>query len=105
MYSNEKGFTIIEIIAVVIIIGILTAIALPRFIGVQDDAEENVCEGNVATMNVQLERYYHENGAFPADADAFAAFLANAAYFPDGAPTCPGGSYTYTAASGRVAMD
>ena len=106
--KHEKGFTIIEVLAVVVILGILTAIALPRFIGVTDDANQNVCDGNIATTNVQLERIYHETSNFPGDVGStyadLAAFVADTDYFPDGAPACPL-SGTYTLAGGRVTCD
>jgi prepilin-type N-terminal cleavage/methylation domain-containing protein len=109
MYKGyERGFTIIEVLAIIVILGILTAIALPRFIGVTGDANQNVCDGNVATINAQLERVYHETGYFPGDASSsyadLAAFYADTDYFPDGAPRCPLGG-TYTLAGGRVTCD
>ncbi len=95
--KHEEGFAIIEVLAVAIILGILTSIALPRFLSVKDDAEDSVCECNLATIDAQLERHYRENGSFPA---SLAALTGDSNYFPDGMPKCPEGG-TYEIQSGR----
>lgn len=43
--KNEKGFTLIEIIAVIIIMGILAAVAVPKFFSMQDDAKRAAVDG------------------------------------------------------------
>ena len=48
---NQKGFTLIEIIAVLVILGILAAVAVPRFINLQDEARRSALQ-TVATATV-----------------------------------------------------
>lgn len=42
---NEKGFTLIELVMVIVILGILAAVAVPRFVDLQGDARNSVASG------------------------------------------------------------
>lgn len=43
--NNQKGFTLIELVVVIVILGILSAFAVPKFVNMQDDAKEAVADG------------------------------------------------------------
>lgn len=48
MKRNQKGFTLIEIIAVLVILGILAAIAIPKYFDLQDEAKQKALNGALA---------------------------------------------------------
>ncbi len=54
---NIKGFTLIELMVVVVIIGILAAIALPNFFSIQDRAKETEIKSNVHAIQLAVEGY------------------------------------------------
>jgi len=104
--KNEKGFTLIEVLLVVVIIGILAVIALPRIIGSKAEAEDNACRANLQVIRTQLEKYRFLDGTtaapYPTD---LATFIGLSDYFPAGAKTrCPRDNvaYTYSSTSGSV---
>jgi len=48
---KRAGFTMIELIFVIVILGILSAVALPKFIGVSEQAKAGKCKAFVGTLN------------------------------------------------------
>ena len=99
--KREFGFTLVELMVVVLILGALAFVAIPRIGESADSAKDNACETNVDLLNSQLELNYAQGNGWPADLDALTS---NTSLFPDGAPECPHGTaYVYDATSHRVA--
>jgi general secretion pathway protein G len=65
----RSGFTLVEILIVVIILGILAAIVIPEFTDASGQARESSLRSNLQTMRSQIELYQvQHNDAFPGDA-------------------------------------
>jgi general secretion pathway protein G len=97
---GRSGFSLLELLAVVTIMGILVVIAVPR---VSLHASRAKIESNKqykGDLNAAVERYYFETGAFPSDLSV----LANTEYYPADIPNCPvdNTEYVIDATSHRV---
>jgi general secretion pathway protein G len=67
--KREEGFTLIELMIVIAVLGILAGIAIPRFSGVQEKAEDTNITSMAGTLRNAMEMYYASNGNYPASGD------------------------------------
>jgi type IV pilus assembly protein PilA len=65
--KQDEGFTLVELIVVIVIIGILAAIAVPSFLGQTNRAREAEGIASVGTLNKAQQAFYLQNGRFAAD--------------------------------------
>jgi len=64
MNNMRRGFTMIELIFVIVIIGILAAVAIPKLSATRDDAKVSACMQDISTLLTDLSSYYTSQGAF-----------------------------------------
>lgn len=95
--KKQAGFTLVEVMLVVILISILAAIVIPRFTVSSMRAKVQSCEMNRAIVNKQVETYFFVEGTWPLP--DMTDIKANVNYFPDGIPTCPVDLSSYTLAA------
>ena len=81
----EKGFTLVELLIVVIILAILAAIIVPQFSASTNDAKAAALQSNLANMRSAIEFYYQEHGEYPGANIATGATCVNGAAVTQGA--------------------
>jgi prepilin-type N-terminal cleavage/methylation domain-containing protein len=92
--SRASGFTLIEIMIVVAIIGILAAIAVPNFKTARDNAQRQACQMTLRAIDSAKEKWAMDFKK--SDGDAVDMAAVNTFFKNNQAPTCPGGgTYEY----------
>ena len=84
---HRRGISLLEILAVVSLIGIIAMIVVPRLATSSDKARANSCFATKGLIEVQAELWFRNKGVAPL-AD-LSDIMAVPKYFPDGAVTCP----------------
>src|SRR5690606_1293043 len=75
--TRQAGFTLLEIMVVVVIIGLLAAIVAPNLIGNIDTAEVNAAKSELGQVRTQLDIYCMDNYRYPSSAEGLEALVEN----------------------------
>jgi general secretion pathway protein G len=79
---RSAGFTLVEIMVVVVILGILAVLIVPRVLGRSDEARQAAAKHDIATLMQSLKLYHLDNGRYPTNDQGLQALVAK----PSSAP-------------------
>lgn len=63
--NKQQGFTIVELLIVIVVIGILAALVITTFTGIQQKARDTERETDIKALQGQIEAYYAQKGNYP----------------------------------------
>lgn len=64
---SAKGFTLMELLVVLAIIGLLLSVAVPHYFGSLDRSKESVLKHDLVTMRDAIDKFYGDTGRYPDD--------------------------------------
>lgn len=105
--KGKAGFTLIELVMVIVILGILAAIAIPRFVDLQSEARTAAANGELGALRAAATTYYSStavrgSAAFPATKAVLTALLSEPLTVLDPANT--NFKWSYTSGTGRISQ-
>lgn len=98
----NTGFSLLELMAVVAVLGLVAAVIVPRVTDSDESADIAACQVFKGDIEIQAELWLHNMGSWPST--SMATIGADPNYFPEGLPTCPvdGSAYTIDTNTGLV---
>ncbi len=87
--THTRAFTLVELMVVVLILGALAFVAIPRIGESTTTSRINACNANIAILNKQIELFKINTGDWPLN---YLKISTDTDYLPDGPPECPFGT-------------
>ncbi|MFD1038473.1 competence type IV pilus major pilin ComGC [Virgibacillus byunsanensis] len=100
IYKNEKGFTLIEMLIVLMIISVLIILIVPNLSTKSEEVYEKGCKALIAVVQAQTDAYFLENSSYPETLDN----LVSNNYITIEQKTCPNGD-TLKIDGGTIVVD
>ncbi|WP_339228112.1 competence type IV pilus major pilin ComGC [Oceanobacillus sp. FSL K6-2867] len=97
MFNNNRGFTLIEMLIVLLIISVLIILIVPNLGDRSNEVHSKGCEALVTIVQGQVDVYYMENNSYPNSLDALVSD-----YLTEDQLTCPNGEDLNLSADGNV---
>jgi len=73
--NQDKGFTLVELLIVIVILGILATVTVFAVRGITDQGQDNACSVEKRTLDTAIEAYYAQNQTDPPNAAALNSYL------------------------------
>ena len=103
---SEEGFTLVELLVVIVILGILAAVAVFAVGGISDKGKQSACKADVNAVATASEAYYAKNGSYATgigvDSSSAATTLTGSKFLRTAPGTGSGYTISYTASDGSV---
>lgn len=90
--SRREALTLLEVLLVIVVLGTLASLLIPRAVVARHEAAEKACYHNRLMINSAIERYAVTNDNYPSELSD----LNGNEYFPEGIPSCPVSGHAYT---------
>jgi type IV pilus assembly protein PilA len=99
-FHRQEGFTLIELMIVILIIAILVAIAVPVFLSARSNAQRRTCQANLRTIDGAVNTYNAQYDAYPATGLVDSAAVGFVPTLIKRTPSCPTTNSVYSLAGG-----
>lgn len=81
--NKQGGFTLIEVMVVIVILGIMAALVVPNLVGRQDQAQVTAARSDIAAIGNALDLYRLDNNAYPSTEQGLEALVEKPSGFPE----------------------